>query len=130
MLHQGSTFLLAADETVQLHLHVVVTPPENGEAVVVSITTIYPDSKLERILILHPGDHPFLTHDESAPAYRFANFFRIAEVESAFANGAAKPREDASPALVARILNALIESDFTPNHVRAYCRALADKSKI
>ncbi|TAN22400.1 MAG: hypothetical protein EPN33_08030 [Acidobacteria bacterium] len=96
----------------------------------VSITTLYPDSKLERILVLHAGDHPFLTRHESVPAYPFAKFFPIAEIEAALANGEAKPREDASSALVARILLALIESDRTPNHVRAYCRTLADKPKI
>lgn len=130
MLHQGSTFLYAESDATALHLHVVLTPPEQGKTVVVSITTVYPYSKLERILILHPGDHPFLTHEESAPAYQFAEFLTTAEIEAAFANGEAKLREDASPALVTRILNALIESDFTPNHVRAYCRALADKSGI
>ncbi len=95
----------------------------------ISITTIYDKSKLDRLLVLHEGDHPFLRHD-SVPFYALAGFFSIRELETALANGEAKPRENASPALVTKILNALIESDFTPNHVRAYCRTLADKPKI
>ena len=124
MIAPASTFLFADDPDAKLHLHIVLTAPLDGEAVVVSIETLYPGSKLERHVVLRPGDHPFIDHD-SVPAYQFANFFEIEKIEAAIVRGDAKLRENASDQLVIRLLRGLIDSDRTPNHIRQFCRNLA-----
>lgn len=119
-INPGTTFLFPLG--CSPHLYVVLTPPLDGEAVVVKLTTLRPKS--ETLVVLHRGDHPFLTHD-SVPAYAFADFWAVVEIERALANNIASLREPATAGLVKRLLLGLIESDRTPNHVRRYARELA-----
>lgn len=115
-LNCGDSFLAGpADES--LHLKIIVTPPRAGEVVVVSVTTRREHS--ETLVILHPGDHPFLQR-ESVVAYRYSEIREVAMIETALRDGQALQREPIAPHLLKRIRDGLRDSEFTPNGVRQY----------
>lgn len=125
MLVCGCTFLAGEDEDEKLHLRVVATPPTQiNEVVVVSITTRRRLS--EALVLLKPGDHPFVRH-ESVVAYRYAEITTISLIEQAILNGKAKLREPISGELLKRIQEGLLDSDFTPNGVRHFAKAILSK---
>lgn len=120
-IRRGTTFLYAEEGSPKLHLHVVVTEPVDGEAIVVSITSLLP--KMGRMIVLGPGDHPFLTH-ESVPQFRGATFFQVEKIQAAIASGDAVEKEPASERLLSRLVCGLADSSQTPNHIRQYCKGL------
>jgi hypothetical protein len=122
MLAVGSTFLFGNDDA--LHLHVIIAgPTPQREVVLASITTLRP-STFDRLLILKAGDHPFIKHD-SAVACAYAQIVRLPDIQLRLDERAIKLKEPMDAALVKRIRDALIESDFTPNGVRAVLRELS-----
>jgi hypothetical protein len=60
MLSCGDTFLTGDEEDEDLHLWIIISPPKEGEVVTVSVTTRR--SKSEALVVLAPGDHPFVKH--------------------------------------------------------------------
>ncbi|HVA62541.1 MAG TPA: hypothetical protein VNF74_02365 [Terriglobales bacterium] len=94
-----------------------MTSPKAGEVVVVSATSQRENS--EPLVILRPGDHPFVQH-ESVVAYRFSEIREVATIEAALRSGQARLREPIGEDLLRRIRAGLKDSDFTPNHVRQY----------
>lgn len=122
MLAVGTTFLLGASE--DLHLHVIVAGPTvQREVVLASITTLRPTT-FDRLLILRQGDHPFIRHD-SAVACSYSQVVRLPDLQLKLDQRSIKLREPMQPDIVRRIRDALIESDFTPNGVRAVLRELS-----
>jgi len=112
----GACFLAGPEDEV-LHLRVVLTPPLNGEVIVVSITT--QRAKSETLVVVRPGDHPWIRHP-SVVAYRYAEIQQVARIEAALAEGRAHLQPPMNPAVLDRIRAGLRDSDFTPNHVRQY----------
>jgi len=94
-----------------------VTSPKAGEVVVVSVTSRRQHS--EGLVILQPGDHPFIQH-ESVVAYRFSEIREVAAIEAALRNGQARQKEPVAEAVLQRIRAGLKDSLFTPNHVLQY----------
>lgn len=91
---------------------------------VVSVTTRIRTS--ETLVVLQPGDHPFIRH-ESVIGYRYSDIMTLTKIENIIATGRAKRREPITEALLGRIRAGLLESDFTPNGVRQFVKAvLAD----
>lgn len=122
MLACGDCFLAGDDEDEKLHLRIVVTPPApDGCVVTASVTTRRRHS--ETLLILQPGDHPFIKH-ESAVTFRYSELSWIQEIEAAIAAGNARRREPISPELLKRVQEGLLESDFTPNGVRQFAKEM------
>jgi hypothetical protein len=120
MLASGSCFLAGEDDDEKLHLRVVVTDPTpSGEVVVVSITTRR--ARSEPLVILNPGDHPFIQH-ESVVAYRYSEITSLAVIEQAIQSKKAKERETVAAELLRRIQRGLLDSDFTPNGVRYFAK--------
>jgi hypothetical protein len=117
MLNRGDTFLTGDEQEDTLHLWIILTPPSEGEVVTASVTTKRRNS--ERLVELHPGDHPFIVHD-SVIAYSYTRIRTVEEIEIALASGAAKIREPVTPELLRRICSGLLDSDFTPNGVRSF----------
>ncbi len=118
MLACGDCFLAGEDEDEKLHLRIVVTPPTpDGCVVTASVTTRRRHS--ETLLILRPGDHPFIKHD-STVAYRYSEVAWIQEIEAAIVAGNARRRESISPELLKRVQDGLLESDFTPNGIKQF----------
>jgi hypothetical protein len=75
----------------------------------------------ERLVVLNQGDHPFIQH-ESVIAYLYSKIRTVPDIEELLNKGIAKKRDPVSPELLKRIQTGLVESDFTPNGVRAYYR--------
>lgn len=123
MISRCDTFLTGEEDDETLHLWVVVTPPIDGEVVIVSITTRRRTS--ETILVLRKGDHPFIEHD-SVPACGYARIESVEQIEHAIKAGTAKAREPMPDSLTQRILGCVRESDFTPNGVRHYLNGIAN----
>lgn len=48
----------------------------------------------------------------------------VEDIEAAIANGSAKQREPVSAALLSRVQNGLLDSEFTPNGVKHYYTGL------
>jgi len=115
----GDTFLTGDGNEDNFHLWVVLTSPNEGEVVTVCLVTAHKRS--ERLVVLYKGDHPFIQH-ESAIAYRFSQIRLVEDIQELLRSGAAKPRDPVSPELLQRIRAGLLDSDFTPNGVRAYYR--------
>jgi hypothetical protein len=120
MLNCGDTFL-TADEDEDWHLWVVITPPSEGEVVTVSVTTRR--NRSETLVVLQPGDHPFIRH-QSVVAYSFSRVRMVEDIEAAIASGAAKQREAVSHELLIRIRGGLVDSEFTPNGVRHFYQSV------
>lgn len=121
MLNCGDTFLTGDNETDDWHLWIIITPPSEGEVITVSVTTRH--KKSESLVVLRAGDHPFIKHD-SVVAYRYSMIRTVEDIEAAIANGSAKQREPVSAALLSRVQNGLLDSEFTPNGVKHYYTGL------
>ncbi len=121
MLECGDTFLAGDSENEDFHLRIVLTPPTEGEVVVVCVTS--KRKKSETLVELHKGDHEFIEHD-SVVSYAYTQIKLVDDIESAIASGAAIKKEKASEALLSRLRAGLLESDRTPNGVRAYYRSV------
>lgn len=121
MLNCGDTFYAADTEDDEPHLCIVITPPEAGDVVVVSVTTRR--RKSETLVCLEVGDHPFINHP-SVIAYAYSRIRSVDEIELAIKSGNAKMREPVSSKLLRRIRAGLRDSDFTPNGVRHFYNGL------
>jgi hypothetical protein len=117
MLNCGDTFLTGDGEEDNFHLWIVITPANEGEVVTVCVVTAHKRS--ERLVVLNQGDHSFIQH-ESVIAYHYSKIRTVPDIEELLNKGIAKKRDPVSPELLKRIRAGLVESDFTPNGVRAY----------
>lgn len=115
MIDCGNTFLIEDEDGYNCHLCVVITPPDCGEIVIVSVTT--ERAKSETLVRLNKGDHPFIDH-ASVISYVYSRVTTIEEIETAVKNGTAIPRATASANLLRRAQSGLIESDRTPRWVK------------
>ena len=125
MLSCGDTFLTGDGDEDNFHLWIIITPTTEGEVVTVCLATAIKRS--ERLVVLNKGDHPFIDH-ESVISYRYSTIRTVEDVEELLSSGLAKKREPVSPELLNRIQAGILDSDFTPNGVRAYYRDVMRKS--
>jgi len=121
MVSCGNTFLIEDEDGYDCHLCIVITPPYEGQVVIVSVTT--ERSRSETLVRLKAGDHPFITHN-SVISYAYSRIIDVEEIERTVKSGMAKPRADASPALLKRVQDGLTESDRTRNDVRMFYREI------
>src|ERR1700674_5790045 len=109
MLNCGDTFYAGDTEDDEPHLSVIITPPDEGEVVTVTVTTLRLRS--EKLVRLNKADHPFIRH-ESVIAYSYSRIRAVDEIESAIQSGNATLREPVTPELLKRIRMGLRDSDF------------------
>jgi hypothetical protein len=128
MLACGDTFLTGNDdeEDEDWHLWIVTSPPVAGEVVVTCVTTRRKHS--EPLVILKPGDHPFIKN-ESVIAYAFTKIRTVADIEAAIQQKSAKKRECVSEAVLKRVQDGVFDSDFTPNGERRYFKSVMEDNK-
>jgi hypothetical protein len=81
----------------------------------------------ERLVTIKPEDHPFIQHD-SIVAYGFSKIRMVDDIEAAFRDGLAKPKQPIDAKLLARVQAGLRDSDFTPNGVRHYYKAVSPET--
>jgi hypothetical protein len=117
----GDAFMLEDEDGSKEHLHVLLTKPTSeGEVVTACICTRR--SRSETLICLDFGDHPFIKHP-SIVAYRFAAIRRCDDIEAAIMRGEARLQERVSESLLKKMQNGLLDSDFTPNAVRAFFKS-------
>jgi len=121
MLSCGDTFYAGDSEDDEPHLSVVITPPDQGEVITVTITT--KRQRSESLVKLNVGDHPFIKW-QSVVNYAYARIRTVEEIETAIQSGNAKQREPVTEELLKRIRLGLRDSDFTPNGVRHFYNTL------
>jgi hypothetical protein len=121
MLSCGDTFYAGNSDDDEPHLSIIITSPDEGEVITVTVTTKRRHS--ETLVQLNVGDHPFIKW-QSVIAYSYSRIRPIEEIEMAIQNGNAKQRERVTPELLKRVRMGLRDSDFTPNGVRHFYTSL------
>lgn len=116
MLECGDSFLIEDADGPECHLWIVITPPSEGEVIIVSVTT--KRQKSETLVILRRGEHPFIEHD-SVIAYKYSKAVTVESIETAIRNGTAKKHARASPSLLKKAQDGLLESDFSSHGIRS-----------
>jgi hypothetical protein len=103
------------------HLHILLTSPtQDDEVITACICTRH--SRSETLVCVAAGEHPFVKHP-SIVAYAFAEIRKCKDVENAIKAGKARPQKKASEALLKKMKAGLLDSDFTPNGVRAFFKS-------
>jgi hypothetical protein len=110
------------DKYAKDHLWIVLTDPHGDppEVVMVSLTTKRPGS--DPTTVLEPGDHPFVKH-ETVVSYADARIVQAGALVAILALRRDARNDDCSDGLLARIRQGLLDSPFTPNKIKDYCRA-------
>jgi hypothetical protein len=108
----GLCYLPIAGPNEKKHLHIVLTPPDDdGEIIVVSVSTQRPGS--DTTVVLKPGDHPFIDHD-SVVMYRTAAPTPVRVLSQRLDSRLYDLHEPMSAEILARIQNGVLDSKFTP----------------
>lgn len=105
-----------ADPRTNVHCWVMILKVANGRQFVgVMLVTARPHS--DTTVILHPGDHPFISRPTSVD-YGSAKPLVISKLEEWIGARRALPQEPLTAELLARVAAGLCQSSRTPNHVR------------
>ncbi len=109
----------SADSTP--HLWVIITEPdENGDVVIVNVTSWRPDS--DETVIIKTGEHHRITH-QSVVFYQDARIAKAALIEKAIQNTTLCVKCDpCSQELLMRIQQGVTQSRFTPRKVKDFCQ--------
>jgi hypothetical protein len=111
VLRPGDTFHSELDG----HLWVVLTEPDDsGRIVCVNFTTRQAWS--DSTTVCQAGEHRFFAH-ETVVAYRYAQRYATKTVEKYLKAGTFTAKEPCSAALLKKVRDGALRSDFTPNHI-------------
>jgi len=101
------------------HLWIVITDPNNnGECVIVNITTYKAIS--DNTVVLKSGDHPFIKHD-SIVEYMDARIVSEQKLEAAIKGGAAISKERCPVSTLAKIQKGILKSPHAARKIVAFC---------
>ena len=116
----GDTFLIDFPGAPNEHLFVVITRVNDklNNFVIVGIESAE-NTHSENQILLHPGEHPFLTKLSSV-AYRFAAIMSVEELDFHVKQGTAKRREPMPPEIIARIVKGMKQTRKAPRYVQDY----------
>ena len=108
------TFLSTVDGG---HPWVIITEPdESGEVVCATFTTRRDRS--DATTICQAGEHPFFRH-ETVVAHNQCLQYTTAMIEEYFEDGTFVAREPCAPALLRKVRDGIMASEFTPKYIRA-----------
>jgi len=111
-MRPGETFLGALPDQTP-HLWVVLTPPDDtGEVVIVNFTSDHFDTTCP----IEVGEHPFVKH-RTFVRYQDAVLTSAKLLQKGVSKGFLQPHKPLSPALLKRIREGAVISDFTPAKV-------------
>ena len=106
MIDCGNAFLIEDEDGYNCHLCIVITPPNCGEVVIVSVTT--ERARSEMLVRLNKGDHPWLEHP-SVISYAYSRVTTVEEIDEPLRMGqrflALMRRPNSSSALNLVLLN-------------------------
>lgn len=102
------------------HLFVVMNEPcEDGQCLLLMVTTIYEGRRHDPACILNDGDHPFIVHP-SYVAYRIAQRTAAQHVKNMLAKKLYLQKEDFEASVFARIAKGLFDSEDVSGGTRRY----------
>jgi hypothetical protein len=110
------------------HLWVILLDPEpSGKTIMVNLTSRKPQIEQDLTVVLHPGDHPYVTQ-ESIVNYSDARFIEdVRLIEQSFQMRVGIPRERCSESLLRRIQEGLLKSAHPDQGIQTYFRARIGK---
>lgn len=117
----GKTFHLPTRLEEKRHLWIVVTDPDGipEKVVIVNLTTLRHNSDMT--VTLDRGDHRFIKH-QTVVNYASARFVEVIKLQEAIKVGLSTFDEDCSDILLEQVQFGILESPFTPNNIKKYCR--------
>ncbi|MFN6558616.1 MAG: hypothetical protein RMY28_002265 [Nostoc sp. ChiSLP01] len=120
-IYAGRTFHIRKSSASKPHLWIATTEPDGTpeQVVIVNLTSRHANS--DTTVILNNTDHRFIKH-ETVVYYADALFAKVAAIQDAIKNGVSSFDDDCSDALLERIQLGLLESPFTPNKIKDYCK--------
>jgi hypothetical protein len=111
----GDTIFNRSAEGVPSHLWVIVSDPGvDADRVLIANLTHWDDRYADPACRLAGGDHPFITKDTYVN-YEDARIVALADLETGEKRGIFERRQALSPALLQRIRDGAIQSEFCPN---------------
>lgn len=122
-LYPGTTFYYRKPESAVAHLHIILTDPEEirGKVLVVMVNLTTQRRGADNTVVLDVGDHPSIKHP-SVVAYVYAELFPIDKLLRYLNEERSLIDYDLEPDVLRKVQQGLLESDFTPLEVLAYCR--------
>lgn len=117
-LTAGDTLFNKPTPGVPAHLWVVVSDPAKDAArVVIANLTHWDERYGDPACRLRPGDHPFVTKDTFVN-YEDAKAVGLADLEAGERRGIFERRQPVDAALLQRIRDGLMRSEFCPNKLK------------
>lgn len=107
------------------HLWIVLTDPEPVTSLAVCVNITSRQSYSEITVILHPDDHPFITHESVIP---FADALILAMdkvqqlIDAHPTQFTCIQHASCRDELLEQIRQGLLSSEMTPNKIKDYCR--------
>jgi hypothetical protein len=123
LIRAGSSLLLAEPPLHKPHLWFVLTDPVGKPPRVVAVMLRTVTRFTDPILVLTPGEHPFIRHD-SAVHYSMARWLPVPSLLAAMKDGKCHLKEDMTHDLLRRVRQGLLQSPFTVNALREECAEL------
>lgn len=123
----GDTYLLYDEDNYdgKPHLHVVITEPdEDGQIVLVSVTTRR--AKSDTMVCLNIGDHEFIIQP-SVITYAYSKVLTVSKLADMVVKGDATPKEKATAQLVTRAQNGMLETDRAPYDAQRLFKAFSTR---
>lgn len=102
------------------HLWVVCAKPDEGERVIVSVTSDGPHIT-DRACEIKAGEHEFVKHPSLA-VFRKAKIVTVGDLTSWEARGNFRVKQPASDQLVSKLREGALDSKFTPRDVKQAIR--------
>ena len=117
----GSTLLVPSGPNNLKHLHIVLNDPidlrhlgyATGSCLLVGVSTVPASAPYDNTCVLHPIDHPFITH-ASFVYYKYVRLERAVDLVTKASSGLFVPKEVITPAVLQRITEGVHSSMHTP----------------
>ena len=126
MLTLGDTVMLPKPGQEKEHLWALITAadPENGDAIMVNLTTQRPHS--DTTTIIQPGEHPFVDRP-TVVFYADARIVNVNTLEEGLRHGVCRQNAPLSAELLRRIQDDLFVSRFTPAKIEKAFKIAREK---
>ena len=111
------------------HLHIICSNPcfypQIGElgVLVVNISSVKPDTTYDPTVILHQGEHPFITHD-SYVLYAQAVVWKLESIERRIESGEILPQSPLAEPYISNVIAGFFKSPYVPRKILKFCERL------
>ncbi|MBM3321440.1 MAG: hypothetical protein FJY73_12260 [Candidatus Eisenbacteria bacterium] len=120
-IHASQSLYLRGRGEPKPHLWFILTNPEGDPPQVVAVMLQTATRFTDETVVLQPGEHSFVRHASSVH-YSTAKYFSVPAISRALRTGECHLREDVSESLLEKLRAGLLDSPFTVNAIKEYCR--------